>query len=156
MANKKPLHLLAPSAFTKNAKRNEAAGVFNQAEYPALDADSVPETLQEDEIASRYWRGLVPLMNSQRVLSVGDAVSFANYCKLLADIERFEKLVAKEGITYQLKDGSYGRHPLIPEIARNRTLCNLMSQQFGLTPASRTKAAPIPVKETSTNEFEQD
>lgn len=153
---RKPMHLLAPSAFTHNRKRNEEMGRFNQAEYPVVLLDETPERLAHDEIAQRYWRELAPLLNEQRVLTLADVTSFVTYCEVLAEIERDVHAVALEGRTHMTDDGRILKHPLLSVISDNRTKANLLSQQFGLTPASRTKAAPVPVKEEKGNAFAED
>lgn len=153
---RKPLHLLAPSAFEKNRKRNEAIGRFNQAEYPVLLLDEAPPALQHDEIARRYWSDMAPMLNQHRVMTLGDVNSFVTYCRVLADIERDEHAVMLEGRTLMDDKGVVRKHPLIAVIAENRRMSNVLAQQFGLTPASRTKAAPVPVKEEKVNEFADD
>jgi len=153
---RKPLHLLAPSAFEKNRKRNDAIGRFDQAEYPVLILDEVPAALVHDEIASRYWTDLAPMLNQHRVMTLGDVNSFVTYCRVLADIERDEHAVMLEGRTHTGDDGVIRKHPLIAVIAENRRMSNVLAQQFGLTPASRTKAAPIPVKAEKVNNFAED
>lgn len=153
---RKPLHLLAPSAFEKNRNRNEAMGRFNQADYPVLLMDEPPAALAHDEIARRYWCDLAPMLNQHRIMTLADVTSFVTYCRVLADIERDEHAVMLEGRTHMGDDGVIRKHPLIAVIAENRRMSNTLSQQFGLTPASRTKAAPIPVKEEKGNEFAED
>lgn len=155
-APRKPLHLLAPSAFTHNRKRNEEMGRFSQAEYPVVLLDEVPEALAHDEVAQRYWLSIAPLLNEHRVMTLGDVTSFVTYCRVLADIERDEHAVMLEGRTHMTDDGRILKHPLISVIAENRRMSNVLAQQFGLTPASRTKAAPVPVKEEKGNAFAED
>jgi P27 family predicted phage terminase small subunit len=153
---RKPMHLLAPSAFGKNRNRNEAAGRFNQAQYPVLLLDEPPTALVHDEVARRYWVDLAPMLNQHRVMTLGDVNSFVTYCRVLADIERDEHAVMLEGRTHMGDDGVIRKHPLISVIAENRRMSNVLAQQFGLTPASRTKASPVPVNEQSVNEFADD
>lgn len=155
-APRKPLHLLAPSAFEKNRKRNEEAGRFNQAEYPVLTMDEPPEIMANDEVAQKYWRQLAPLLNAQRVMTLADTTSFVIYCRVLADIERDEHTIMLEGRTHMTDDGAIRKHPLIGVLSDNRRMASILGQQFGLTPASRTKAPPVPVKQDNGNEFADD
>lgn len=155
-AQRKPIHLLAPSAWDNSLKRNLESGRFNQANYPVVLLDQVPEALAHDEIAQRYWNAIAPLLNEHRVMTLGDVTSFVTYCRVLADIERDEHQVMLDGRTLMSDKGVVSRHPLISVIAENRRMSNVLAQQFGLTPASRTKAAPVPVQEEKTNTFADD
>lgn len=150
---RKPLHLLAPSAFAKNFNRNAAMGRFTQADFAMPDLSEPPQALAKDPEATVYWHALAPILNHQRVITIADVTSLITYCKVLADIDRDEEIVRAEGRSSMDDKGVLRKHPLISVISENRRMSNVLAQQFGLTPASRTKAPPLPVSENKTNEF---
>lgn len=155
-ARRKPIALLAPTALTKNLIRNAVKGRFDQPDYPVVLMDEPPSDLEHDEIASRYWKDIAPMLNEQRVMTLADVTSFAMYCQVLADLERDRNAVALEGRTHMDDKGVLRKHPLIAVIADNRRLAASLAQQFGLTPASRSKAIPAPEDKTVTSVFAQD
>lgn len=153
---RKPLHKLAPSAFTKNAKRNEAMGRFNVPQYPVLVMGEPPETLQHDELAQKYWRGIAPLLNQNRVVTLADVNALTVYCQTLADVERDTAQIALEGRTVMDDKGVIREHPLLKRLHSNRCSSIAIGKEYGLTSASRTKAATVPDEDEITNEFEED
>jgi len=142
MSNYKPTALLAPSAFKKNRKRNLAAGrALEDPDFGQIDLTHVPEILEHDELAQKAWHDLEPILTRTKVMSLADVKMFIIYCQTYADLQRDQHTVALDGRTITTPQGVLARHPLLGVIQSNRTLILQISQQFGITPSSRSRVA---------------
>lgn len=147
---RKPLSQLAPSAFTKNAKRNiEAGRNLTEPEFAVLDLTTPPE-MTDGAVA--IWLELAPHLEG--IVRVTDAPLLGILCELYSEMREDMETVRREGRTVTLPTtGSLAKHPLLDRISDARKQITSISSQFGLSPATRSKIGGVePEKEK--NAFE--
>lgn len=109
---------------------------------PRKDAPRCPVWL--DAEAKAVWRRLVPELKRMGVLTFVDGDALAVYCDTWARWKRAVQFIHENGEVYTIKDDA-GRVKYVQQfpqvaIARNlSTSLNRYQQEFGLTPASRTR-----------------
>jgi P27 family predicted phage terminase small subunit len=81
--------------------------------------------------AKTEWLRLVDELISKGVLTVGDMHAFEEYCKLVGDVDEYEKLIKRKGREDSHKLG-YANYLL-----RLRTQLRQQAAHLGLTPSSR-------------------
>tara|TARA_R110001606_G_scaffold131856_1_gene267830 strand:+ start:635 stop:1111 length:477 start_codon:yes stop_codon:yes gene_type:complete len=133
-----PLSQLAPSAFTKNKKRNLARGrQLEEVAFPKTNLDVLPDVLLEDELAAAAWASIAPILRESKVMTASDVNLLIVYSQTFADLQRDQRTVALEGRMVTLPTGVEVKHPLLSVIQANRSSILSISTQFGITPASR-------------------
>lgn len=135
---------LAPSTIAKGGAAYKNRMTEPQYKPFVLSADNVPDDLLKDEIASRVWRDVADFLNESRVMTIADVNQLIIYCQTYADWRRDEETIALEGRTVRTDRGGMQKHPLIAVVNANKLLLNNLGQQFGMTPASRSKVNPAP------------
>lgn len=99
--------------------------------------------------ARREWRRLVPLLLSMRVLSESDGVALGILCQAYATLieatSLMEKSTAKghSGLLMKTASGYVQQSPLLSIINAQAEIVNRQLQQFGMTPASRTRIQTV-------------
>lgn len=93
----------------------------------------------------RAWKELAPVLTEMRVLTVGDRAALMLLCDVYAEFMDARDAVRKHGQVYTMavKGGGYMLMPR-PEVsiaADAWRRASAMMQQFGLTPASRSKVS---------------
>lgn len=93
--------------------------------------------------AKAEWLRLVEELTTKGVLTVGDMHGFEQYCTLVGDIDRYEKLIRKVGLE-QAHALGYANYLL-----KLRTQCRQQAAHLGLTPSSRSgvKAVKVATKD---------
>jgi P27 family predicted phage terminase small subunit len=105
---------------------------------PPAGAPDMPSHL--DAIARKEWRRLVPVLLRMRVLTEADGNTLASLCMAHSTLVRAQREIAKQpAMLLESKNGHKYRSPLLAIVDRQIELINVLSQQFGLTPASRSK-----------------
>jgi P27 family predicted phage terminase small subunit len=98
---------------------------------------SVPEGLSG--AALEEWQHLTTLLQQQGTLSLVDGPSLASHCRLAALVSRIEtEVAALPSLTFE-KEGEPKAHPLVSQLRAGRMALRTSLQEFGLTPASRTR-----------------
>jgi P27 family predicted phage terminase small subunit len=82
--------------------------------------------------AKTEWLRLVDELISKGVLTVGDMHAFEEYCRLVGDVDEYEKLIKRKGREDSHKLG-YANYLL-----RLRTQLRQQAAHLGLTPSSRS------------------
>lgn len=139
---RKPTELLAPSSIAKGGARY--AERANEPKYAVIEIAQPPAILAWDELACQVWRETAAFLNASRVMTLADVNQLVMYCQTFADWRRDEAIVALEGRTVLTDRGGMQKHPLLAVIAQNKALLNTLGQQFGMTPASRSKVTAAP------------
>ena len=124
---------------TFKASRHAGADVEAPAGCPDVPAGLNGEALTE-------WQRLTALLSAQGTLSVVDGPMLESHCRLSAIVARIEADVAAlPSLTFTTKDGDPKSHPLVSQLRQGRQALRTSLQEFGLTPASRTRVTR-PVK----------
>ena len=95
--------------------------------------------------AKTEWVRLAEELISKGVLTVGDMHAFEEYCRLVGDVDEYEKLIRKVGReeAHALGYANY--------LLKLRNQCRQQAAHLGLTPSSRSgvKAVKVPTKDAA-------
>lgn len=96
--------------------------------------------------ARKVWHRLARELRAMRVLTLVDADAFAAYCHTYARWREAEEFLDQRGLVYPLRDdkGQVKCMQQWPQVAIARNLLLVLrayQQEFGLTPASRSRIA---------------
>ena len=121
------------------------AGLLDHAVKAEPGAPPCPRWLDPD--AKKAWRWLAQQLAIMRVLSKADRAAMMRYCQTFSRWKRAEMFLQKYGHTYPLKDqaGKVRCFMAFPEVNIAATLAQQLGrleQEFGLTPASRSRLWP--------------
>ena len=95
---------------------------------------------------------MAPELIKLGLLTKLDQGNFASYCRGVAKLEQYERIIEEEGAMLTGPDGKRVIHPLIGAIDRRETQQRQYSAMFGLDASSR---AGLPVVESQEpDEFE--
>lgn len=116
----------------KLAKGNPGKRPLNH-EEPQLAAGDLeaPTDVAAKPVAVAEWNRLALELHKKGLLTIGDRVVFAQYCKQKADVEEWEALVEKVGKADAVKLGYAGR------LHQSRALLRQYASECGLSPTSR-------------------
>ncbi len=103
-----------------------------------------PSWLARD--AKAFWKRMVPELMRMRILTVVDGEALAAFCQTHARWREAEQFLAKHGSVYPIRDerGHVRYMQQFPQVSISRNLLHQLRgfyQEFGLTPASRTRIA---------------
>lgn len=127
----------------KILRGNPGCRALNQLEpTPRTDTPRCPRWLDKD--ARTKWRQLIPELKRMGVLTIVDGDALAAYCQIWARWKEAELFIQKHGpvVAIKHKDGSLKYLQQVPQVAIARTLLQLLNrfqQEFGMTPASRSR-----------------
>jgi P27 family predicted phage terminase small subunit len=118
-------------------------GTFKASRHAGLDVEApagVPDVpVGLTGVALEAWHTLTAYMQLQGTLSTVDAAALENHCRLFALVARIEwEVEALESLTFD-KDGEPKAHPLVSQLRAGRMALRTSLQEFGLSPASRTR-----------------
>jgi P27 family predicted phage terminase small subunit len=111
---------------------------------PQKIAPRCPEWLTGEGRAT--WRRLTGLLKGMRLLTNADADAMAGYCQTYARWREAEQFLSVHGLVFPLRDekGRVRCMLQFPQVAIARNALLLLKgyqQEFGLTPASRSRIA---------------
>lgn len=101
---------------------------------PAAGVPTCPDWLSRE--AKDEWRRIVPELCAARLLSLTDRVALAAYCQAWAELVIATRLLDKE---QRVAEGK--AHPAVKQQRDAFVRLKSFLIEFGLSPASRTKAA---------------
>ena len=109
---------------------------------PRRSAPRCPEWLEGE--ARVAWRWLITELKAMQLLTSADAHAMAAYCETYARWRAAETFLKKHGEAYPIRDdaGKMKFMQPFPQVAISRNLVQVLKtyqQEFGLTPASRTR-----------------
>lgn len=114
---------------------------------PEKGAPRCPAWLDRD--AKTVWRQLIPQLDAIGVLTKIDGNALARYCRLFVRWRQCDEFIREHGETYTIEDGDkqVKCSQQFPEVGILNRLCAQLlkiEQEFGLTPAARTRIQVTP------------
>ena len=109
---------------------------------PTKGAPTIPAWLDKD--AKTVWRQLVKELNAIGVMTKVDGNALARYCRLFVRWKQCDAFIRKYGESYPIKDDggkvkSFQQFPEVGIVNRIGPQLLKLEQEFGLTPAARTR-----------------
>lgn len=132
--------------------------------HPRPQAEPKPEVIVPvrpdylDDGAVKEWDHIVPILLRSRVLTEADGALLGARCQAVSRLQAFEKQFAEGGSqpTVAGSTGSEVINPLIRVIDAQVNQVYKLDQQFGLSPAARTKVSTINGQPTGDDWEERD
>ena len=104
---------------------------------PARKAPACPKWLETE--AKKEWRRLAKKMEALGVLTEIDMAAFAGYCQAYARWKGAEERITDRGLVIRTPSGYPQQVPYISIAQQYLRLMNQFAEQFGLTPAARSR-----------------
>ena len=104
---------------------------------PAKKAPACPKWLAAE--AKKEWRRLAKTMEAMGVLTEVDMAAFAGYCQAYARWKEAEERITDRGLVIRTPSGYPQQVPYISIAQQYLRLMNQFAEQFGLTPAARSR-----------------
>jgi len=120
---------------------------------PLKKAPSCPKWLELE--AKREWRRLAKQMESIGILTDVDMAAFAGYCQAYARWKEAEEFITQHGTIVRTPSGYWQQ---VPQVSIAQTYLKVMSkfaEQFGLTPAARSRIVANNSVTSPSDEMEQ-
>ena len=117
---------------------------------PNKKAPSCPKWLEPE--AKKEWRRLSKQMENIGILTEVDMAAFATYCQAYARWKAAEEFVSQHGSVVKTKSGYLQAVPQVSIAQTYLKIMNKIAEQFGLTPASRSR---IIAGETNASEMDE-
>lgn len=126
----------------------------NPGRKPLNDAEPKPQVGMPDrpkEIkgdALKCWNHVGPLLVELGVMTVGDGYAFARFCFSWVDVRNAQKAV--DDLDCKIVEGANGttyQHPALKILADTDRRFQYWADQFGLTPAARSRLRVEPKKD---------
>lgn len=103
---------------------------------PMPDGVPAPPDWMSEDARAEWVRVLPTLLTERRTLALADLAIFANYCVAIGQVAEANRILAKEGRTFN-GPGGPKRHPANAILSDGMTQARQMAAELGLTPASR-------------------
>ena len=111
---------------------------LNTAEpQPLKKAPSCPKWLEPE--AKKEWRRLAKQMEQLGILTEVDMAAFAGYCQAYARWKEAEEFITQHGTIVRTPSGYWQQVPQVSIAQTYLKVMNRFAEQFGLTPASRSR-----------------
>lgn len=109
-----------------------------------LELPVAPSFLTKE--AKREWNRMVVVLFNTGLITVGDTATFQAYCQAYGHWVAIEKQFTNEGSKYTLMNdkGNTYMNPLLTALNQAAERLAKCCQEFGLTPAARTKVMVFP------------
>lgn len=104
---------------------------------PKSKAPSCPKWLEGE--AKKEWRRLAKQMEQLGILTEVDRAAFAGYCQAYARWKDAEEFISKHGAIVKTPSGYWQQVPQVSIAQQYLKQMSKLSEQFGLTPASRSR-----------------
>ena len=104
---------------------------------PIKKAPACPKWL--DDEAKKEWKRLSKQMEQLGILTEVDMTSFAGYCQAYARWKEAEEFISKHGAIVKTSSGYWQQVPQVAIAHKYLTIMKSFCQEFGLTPASRSR-----------------
>lgn len=92
--------------------------------------------------ARAEWRRVVPALKERRTITRADLPMLESYCLAAGTVRRAQATISSEGDYITGAKGDRRRHPAFQTLFQALTESRRLAAELGLTPASRSKAAP--------------
>ena len=100
-------------------------------------APSCPKWLEPE--AKKEWRRLAKQMEQIGILTQVDMAAFAGYCQAYARWKEAEEFITQHGTIVRTPSGYWQQVPQVSIAQTYLKIMNRFAEQFGLTPASRSR-----------------
>lgn len=104
---------------------------------PEKKAPSCPKWLEPE--AKKEWRRLAKQMEQIGILTQVDMAAFAGYCQAYARWKEAEEFITQHGSILRTKSGYVQPVPQVSIAQTYLKIMNRFAEQFGLTPAARSR-----------------
>ena len=104
---------------------------------PPQDNVKCPAWLMPE--AKKEWKRLAPSLIAMGVLTEHDMEAFAGYCQAYARWKEAEERITDRGLVIRTPSGYPQQVPYISIAQQYLRLMNQFAEQFGLTPAARSR-----------------
>ena len=104
---------------------------------PEKKAPSCPKWLEPE--AKKEWRRLAKKMELMGVLTEVDMAAFAGYCQAYARWKEAEEFITQHGTIVKTPSGYWQTVPQVSIAQTYLKVMNRLAEQFGLTPAARSR-----------------
>ena len=120
---------------------------------PAARAPSCPNWLEDD--AKKEWRRLAKQMEQLGILTEVDMAAFAGYCQAYARWKEAEEFISRHGAIVKTPSGYWQQVPQVSIAQQYMKQMSKFCEQFGLTPASRSRIVTDRGNDSSDDAMEQ-
>ena len=104
---------------------------------PLKKAPPCPKWLEAE--AKKEWRRLAKTLEAMGVLTDADMAAFAGYCQAYARRKEAEERITDRGLVIRTPSGYPQQVPYISIAQQYLKLMQQFAEQFGLTPAARSR-----------------
>ena len=104
---------------------------------PKKKAPSCPKWLEPE--AKKEWKRLAPSLEAMGILTSVDITAFAGYCQAYARWKEAEEFITQHGTIVKTPSGYWQQVPQVSIAQTYLKIMNRFCEQFGLTPASRSR-----------------
>ena len=120
---------------------------------PTKKAPAPPKWLEPE--AKKEWRRLAKQMEQIGILTEIDRDSFAGYCQAYARWKEAEEFVSQHGSIVRTPSGYWQTVPQVSIAQSYLKIMNRLAEQFGLTPASRSRIIAGSEQNRTVDEMEE-
>ncbi|MCD8108768.1 MAG: phage terminase small subunit P27 family [Clostridiales bacterium] len=137
----------------KQLEGNPGKRPLNENEpVPQKKAPTCPKWLEPE--AKKEWRRLAKQMEAIGILTEVDMAAFAGYCQAFARWKEAEEFISQHGTIVKTPSGYYQQLPQVSIAQTYLKIMNRFAEQFGLTPASRSRIIAVDSGKNSDDEME--
>ena len=116
------------------------------------ETECCPKWLESE--AKKEWRRLAKKMELMGVLTEVDMAAFAGYCQAYARWKEAEEFITQHGTIVKTPSGYWQQVPQVSIAQTYLKVMNRFAEQFGLTPASRSRIVADTTSSGSEDELE--
>lgn len=120
---------------------------------PEKKAPACPKWLEDD--AKKEWRRLAKTMEAMGILTRVDMAAFAGYCQAYARWKDAEEHITDLGYFVRTPSGYAQQSPYVSIAQQYLKTMNRFAEQFGLTPASRSRILAADVQQEAADDMEK-
>lgn len=113
--------------------------VNEQEAEPSVDEETPKPPAWLDNEAKKEWKRIVPELRKVGLLSMVDHPSFAAYCQTYSRFIASEKVLKKEGLTFETPNGYPQQRPEVSISNKALEQMRKYASDFGLSPSSRSR-----------------
>ena len=122
----------------KELEGNPGGRQLNQNEpKPNKKAPRCPSWLEEE--AKKEWKRMGKILERIGLLTEMDMAAFAGYCQAYARWKEAEEFITQHGTIVRTPSGYWQQVPQVSIAQTYLKVMNRFAEQFGLTPASRSR-----------------
>lgn len=115
----------------------------------------IPAALKGSPHAITCWKDYYPLLVKLRLVTSADVLSFQGLCMAYARAREADESVRKYGIVRMVRAKGFIQNPAVMISQRAWSEVRKYAQEFGLTPASRTRVRELDEQEFGGGKDEQ-